>query len=306
MGTLGPMRAPALAMVMASAGGLLLGTVLPDAGKLRAFALIALFVQTLVAVGSLAEASARPSYRWPVRMLVTHHVCVSLPLLAVGLLLGLDSPLGAGAFLLGAVPPAAGLPSYAAACGADVLPLVRFCLLAYTISLALTPALVLGGFGDTGALSMVVGTLLVGLVIPSTVGTLGRQRLSRIPRPVSFALVGTSVLVLTIGLGRDLREAVAAGLHGPAYLALALALGFGRCFGGGFLGALLASPGMRLETILGGGYKNAVLAAVIAHGVMGPLAALPALLSILAEAILLAVMSRHSQKLHPPPVSGRA
>lgn len=59
------MPAAALAIVLTSADGLRARAVAPAASQLRAFALVAPFVQTLVAVDSLAGSSARPSRCWP-------------------------------------------------------------------------------------------------------------------------------------------------------------------------------------------------------------------------------------------------
>lgn len=285
------MHKPAFVLVGMLIGGLLVGVVVPPAEQLRSWALAGLFVQTLIAVGALAEPHAARSQRWALRMVVVHHLAASAPLLLVGLLAGLDTPLGAGSFLLGAVPPAAGLPSYAASCGAHVRPMIRFCLLTYAVGVVLTPVLVLAGFGSGGRLGVLVLTLSVGLVLPAILGTVGRPWLVRVPRTLSFAVVSVGILVVMLGLGSDFRAAIEVGLDTPTFLVLAAAVGVGRCMLGAAVGLALAPPGTRLESIMAGGYKNVVLAAVIAFPAGGPLAMLPALFSLFAEAALLTGLS---------------
>lgn len=298
------MRRPALLMVTASLAGLLGGAAVPAAENLRALALPALFVQTMIAVGALAQARTRGPKRWAIRTLAVHHVGVSLPLVALGLALGLDTALGAGAYVLGAVPPAAGLPSYAASAGAQVRPVVRFCLLGYAFGLVATPALVLAGLGSGTTVRPIVLTLLFGLILPAALGTAAQPWLRRLPSRTSFGIVAVTVLTLTLSIGPNLRAAVATGLDSPPLLWGSLAVGLGRCLWGPALGLLTAQPGMRLESALAVTYRNAVLAAVIAYTALGPAAALPALLSLFGEAAVLAVASLYASRRPPGRTEG--
>lgn len=287
------MQRSAFALAMASVCGLLIGAAVPASEHLRQFALVSLFVQTMIAVGGLAEVRSEFSPGWAVRMLLKHHAVNSLPLMALGVVLGLDTWLGAGTYLLGAVPPAIALPSYAAACGGHVRPVIQFCVLGYAVGVVLTPLLVLGALGTTtGQVDSMVLTLTFGLVLPAVLGALGRPWLRRVPRGGSFAVVSVSVLVLMLGMGSELRGAFSVGLTEPALLWAAATVAFGRSLLGAVLGWAWARNGLlRIESALAGGCKNAVLAAVIADSAVGTMAALPALLGLFAEAGVLFVAS---------------
>lgn len=301
------MSKPALVIGLASISGLLIGGALPAAEQFAQLALLGLFVQTLIAVGGLAERGSSSPRWWATRMLVTHHVCLSLPLLVLGLVWGLDTRLGVGVFVLGAVPPAAGLPGFVAACRGLVRPIVRFCLLAYVVGVVLTPALVLLALGTDGQAGSIVATVVFGLVLPAILGMAGRRRLVRLPRGLMFGIVATCVLLVAVSLGPSLYSAVGMGLNDPAYLTVTVAVGFGRCVWGATWGALLAKRRMRLESALAGGYKNSALAAVIAQAAGGPLAALPCLLGVIAEAAMPAVASvwaTRRQEREPTPQTG--
>lgn len=295
------MRGPVAAIACATVLGLLGGALIPPAEQLRAIALPLLFVQTTMAVGALAEVHAEGTRRWAWSMLVRHHAFASLPLMGLGVAMGLDTSWGAGTFVLGAAPPAIALPSNVAACGGRVRPVVQFTLLGYGLGVVATPAAVLLALGTSGRTGSMVLTLVVGLIAPAIVGALARPVLQRIPRGVSFSVVSLSILMLMLGMGADLREAILLGLEQPALLWLAVAIGFGRCVWGAGL-ALRFPPkgGLLLESALAGGGKNAVLAAVIAASSFGPLAALPALVSILAEIALLFAVSAFRRRLLAP------
>lgn len=285
----------AYAMALAAAGGVLLGTVLPGAESLSRFALPALFVQTLVAVGALAEANKAPNQARAASLMLTVHLwALTAPLLLIGLWIGLDTPLGLGTFVLGAVPPAASLPGFAAACGVRVRLVVRYCVIAYFASLFVTPMLLLGFIGDAGNIGAIAITLLVGLLLPATLGGLFRQWLVRLPRKFSLTLVAISVLVLSVGLGPHLRSALSVAADDRETLLIALLLATGRLAVGVIAGLVSWRSGLGVEVLMAAGYKNSVLAAVIAFGVAGEVAALPGLLSLFSEAALLGVASRMS------------
>ncbi len=219
------MRRPALLIVAASLAGLLGGAAIPAAEHLRTLALPALFLQTMIAVGALAQARTTGPKAWAARTLVVHHVGVSLPLVVLGLALGLDTALGAGTYVLGAVPPAAGLPSYAASAGAQVRPVVRFCLLGYAIGVVATPGLVLAGLGSGTTTRPIVLTLLFGLILPAAIGTAAHPWLRQLPSRTSFGIVAVTVLTLTLSIGPNLRAAAHAGLEDPTLLWGSLAVG---------------------------------------------------------------------------------
>lgn len=280
------------AIVTASLGGVLLGAAVPVARHLASVSLVAIFVQTLVTVGALAEPGGQAGLRGSVRMLLLHHGLTSLPLMGLGLVLGLDTPLGVGTFLLGAVPPAAGLPSYAAACGVPVRPVLGYCLLAYSVGVLVTPALVLVGVGADDGMARLVLTLVVGLVAPATLATVGARWLRRIGTASGFALVASSITVLTLGLGSSLQRGFGEALQQPGLLLAAIAVAFGRTAVGGGLLAAIAPAGRRRLFTLVGVYKNAALAALLALEASTAVAALPALLSLFSEALVLVVLSR--------------
>jgi len=282
------MRGPVAAIAIATVAGLLLGAAIPAAEEVRPLALPLLFVQTAVAVGALSEVKGGSTRRWAWDMLLRHHLFASIPLMALGVAMGLDTSWGVGTFLLGAAPTAIALPSNVAACGGRVRPVVHFTLLGYGLGVVLTPAIVLFALGASDQAGPMVTTLLVGLIAPAVLGVAARPWLHRIPSAWSFGIVATAVLVLMLGMGSDLREAVVLGLGRPSLLALAVLIGFGRVAWGAALSFRFPPRGgLVLEAVLAGGGKNAVLAAVMANAVVGPLAALPALVSLFAEITLL-------------------
>lgn len=286
------MRGPVAAIAIATVAGLLLGAAIPAAEQVRPLALPLLFVQTAVAVGALAEVKAGPTRRWAWDMLMRHHLFASIPLMGLGLGMGIDTSWGVGTFLLGAAPTAIALPSNVAACGGKVRPVVHFTLLGYGLGVVLTPAIVLLALGASGQAGPMAITLLFGLIAPAFVGVLARPWLQQIPRMWSFGVVATSVLVLMLGMGADLRDAVTLALERPTLLVVAALIGFGRVVWGAALSFRFPPRGnLVLEAVLAGGGKNAVLAAVMAKAAFGPLAALPALISLFAEIALLFVVS---------------
>lgn len=295
------MNRPVAAIAVATVAGLLAGSAIPAAELVRPMALPLLFLQTVVAVGALSEVGSESTRRWAWQMLLRHHAFASVPLMALGLAMGLDTSWGVGTFVLGAAPPAIALPSNVAACGGRIRPVLQFTLLGYGLGVLLTPALVLVGLGTAGRIGPMIVTLLLGLIVPAVVGTLAKPWLQRIPRTASFTIVSVSVLVLMLGMGSDLRAAILLGLDNPGLLWLGAAIGFGRCIWGAGLGLRFAPQGkLLLEAALAGGGKNAILAAVIASAAFGPLAALPALASLFAEICLLFLVSACSHRLLPP------
>ena len=282
----------AYSLASASLGGLLVGATVPGLEVLGSLALPALFVQTTITVGGLAESGAVVSARgWAWRMVLVHHLVASLPLMLIGWVIGLDTWLGAGTFLLGAVPPAAALPSYAAVLGGQVRPLVRFCLLGYAVGLVITPALAMGFLGTDGRAGTLLRVLVVGLVLPWFVGAMSAPVLKKVPRGLSMLAVSGSAMVLMVGMGAQLRTGVELGLATPGLLAAAAAVALGRCLGGGALAWCCRPRGaLPLEAALAGGGKNAVLAAVLAEQALEGPAAMPALLGLVVDGLVLGVL----------------
>ena len=84
------------AIAVATVGGLLLGAAIPSAEQVWPLALSLLFVQTAVAVGALSEDKSTSTRRWAWDMFLKHHPFASLPLMTLGLLMGLDTSWGVG------------------------------------------------------------------------------------------------------------------------------------------------------------------------------------------------------------------
>lgn len=270
--------------------GLTLGAVIPAAELLRGAALPCVFIQMFVSVGALAGDVQPTGSRWYVNTLIKHHALVSVPLLALGAIIGLDTWLGLGTFLLGAVPPANAIPSYVAVCGGDVRSAVRFTLLGYAVGLVATPILVLVVLGSSHSPWDLVVVVVVGLVAPSLLGTWCRPILSHIPRDVGVTILAVAAMVVMLGLGAELRRAVAAVTGQPWLAVAAVAIGLGRCAWGGLAGWWTsAEPSRRVDSALSMACKNAVLAALIASASMGSAAALPALLGLYGDSAVLVV-----------------
>ena len=245
----------------------------------------------MVAVGALAEVSGGDTRRWAWLMFLRHHAFASIPLMLLAVSLGLGTPLGAGAFVLAAVPPAIGLPSNVAACGGRVRPVIQFTVISYGFGILITPVLVLFAVGAQARIGALVTALVVGLVLPAFVGTVCRPWLQRVPRAVSFAIVSAAVFVMMLGMGATLWRALLQALENPVYVWLGVALGAGRCLWAASL-SYRFPPQRRfaLEAALAGGGKNSVLAAVVAYSALGPLASLPAIFSLVAEICMLVLM----------------
>ncbi|WP_293786261.1 hypothetical protein, partial [uncultured Aeromicrobium sp.] len=275
-------------LATASIVGLAVGVVVPAAHQVRPLALGCLFVQTFVAIGAMGGPRQTIEPKRVGRMLVHHHLYSSLPLIVLGLALGLDTWIGAGAFLLGAVPPANAIASYVAVTRGHVDEAIAFTIGGYVLAVVVTPTLVFAAFGSSHSLDSLALTLGFGLVLPVILGHFARPLLLAVPRRMCVAVMSSAALVLMLGLGAELRivwDLVAAQ---PRDLALALAVGLGRCVWSGLYGWFgPADVHRRLDSMITATCKNCVLAAVIATSAAGMAAALPALLALWGEALVL-------------------
>lgn len=288
-------RAP-IYLAVAAIGGLCAGFLVPESVMLRPLALPCTFVQTLVAVGALAGTGSTTPVRWYLRAARRHVLISSVPLMVLGMTIGLDHWLGIGTFLLGAVPPANAIPSYIAVCGGDVRSAVRFTFLGYGIGVIATPALVLVFLGTRHSIADMVIVLLVGLVLPAVLGSVIRPWMQRVTRTVAVAILSVATLVVMIGMGADLGTAATAPSVDAILFGCAALIALGRCVWGGVLGWWTERDvERRLDSAITAACKNCVLAALIATSAAGPAAALPALLGLFAESAVLLSASRLSR-----------
>lgn len=283
-------------LAVAAVGGLCVGFCVPEAAVVRPLALPCTFLQTLIAVGALAGAQTTAVGRWYLRAVRRHVLISSIPLMLLGLAIGLDHWLGIGTFLLGAVPPANAIPSYVAVCDGDVRSAVRFTLLGYGIGVVATPVLVLAFLGTRHSVADMVVVLLVGLMIPAILGGLIRPWMQRVTRTAAVAILSIATLIVMVGMGTDLREAATAPAVDVILVGCATVIALGRCMWGGILGWWVErDEAMRLDSAITSACKNCVLAALIATSAAGPAAALPALLGLFGESAVLLGASRLSR-----------
>lgn len=190
-----------------------------------------------------------------------------------------------------AMPAAAGLPAYAAAARADTRLVTRFAVLAYLIAPALTPVLLLATVGADDPLGL-GERLLVTLVIPTLLGLALRRWVARIPARLRFSGTALAMAVACFVFGQSFRS------QGPSpevgwLLLIGAAAGLVRL--AVTVGAALASTRRdserRTGTVLVATSKNDALAATLALGVGGPLAAVPALTHMVASMVMVVVLA---------------
>lgn len=283
-------------------GGLLTGAALPPDLPPSGLAVAALSVQTFVTVGGLPRLSASGTARGSARLLLTHHLAMTIPLLLVAVWLGLTTPLGLGVFLIAAAPPAAITPAYAEVAGVDVRAVLGFCLLGYGSGLLITPALVLLAMGQVAGIGQILLTLLVGLIVPTLAGRALHTSVRRVDVRVRRGVVGLCLFLVTFALGGGIVEGIAGGtLTRGDYLLLAVFI-VARTFGTGWLATAITPAVHREEAPFAGGFKNIALAAAVAGALVGPVAALPAILSFPGEvAYFLAVTRRRQVRTRDSP-----
>ena len=278
-----PILRAALWLAGATAAGLVAGGVVRPAAGVTLVSVPALGLQTLLTVGALPRLRSGGGLRGGLRLLAVHHLVLSLPLAAGGLLLGVDSPLGFGFFVMGIAPVAALVPTYAEVLEVDVGSVLVFCLFAYGVALVAMPALLFAAAGSAVGLGPIAVTVGAGLVAPSVAGRALHSWIVRVPVAIRRALVNTCVFGITFGLGGELAQEMGSAQVGGVGLALTLAVLAARTAGTGTLARWLAPPDLRAEAPLAGAFKNIALVAAVAGSLHGPTAALPALLAFAFE-----------------------
>lgn len=277
-------------------GGLAVGAALPADLPPPGLAVGALCIQTFITVGGLPRRSAAGSAGGSLRLLVSHHLAMTLPLIMAAMWLGLSTPLGMGVFLMAAAPPAAVTPAYAEVAGVDVRSVLGFCLLGYGSGLVITPALVLIVVGQVAGIGQILLTLLVGLILPTLAGRALHRHIRRVDLRVRRGVVGVCLFLVTFALGGGIGEGiVAGGLVAGDHLLLAL-LVIGRTFGTGWLATRITPTRHRQEAPFAGGFKNIALAAAVAGALVGPVAALPAILSFPGEVAYFLAIARRRRR----------
>lgn len=268
----------------AMVSGVVVGALLPSGVDLSGLTLPALALQTALTVGALPPVRAMGSVRRGLSLLWLHHLCMTLPLAAAGIALGVDTALGFGVFLMAAAPPAALVPAYAEAIDLDVRAVLVFVFVAYAAGLIITPAMLLVVAGTTAGTESVLTIAAVGLILPSLAGRALHRPLNRIPQAQRRRVAAGLVFLITLGLGGDLAESITGGSLTVGFVAATLVILAARTVLTGSLAARLAAEDLRFEAQLAGGFKNIALAAAIAASLFGPVAALPSLLGFFFEA----------------------
>ncbi|MEA2180267.1 MAG: hypothetical protein QOG77_3564, partial [Solirubrobacteraceae bacterium] len=269
----------ALVLAAAVVAGFGLGAAISPSGLTTSLAVPALGVQTLMTVGALPRRDPASALRPGLVLLALHLLIASVPMLALGIIIGLDDPIGLGIFLIGAAPPAALIPAYADVAEVPGGELLAFVLIAYGLALGLTPLLVLLAAGEVAGLGTIALTLAAGLIVPSILARILHPQIAAIPQRVRRGVVNVAVFAICFGLGEGLSEIdAAAGTLALVLLALAV-----RSMGGAALAERIAPPALRTEAPFAIAFKNIALAAAVGGSVSGTAAALPALLGFPVE-----------------------
>jgi hypothetical protein len=290
----------ALLLVALLALGLTLGVLVPGTEALRPLAIPALAVQTTISAGSLPTIPGRSAVKGGLLLLGVHHLVATLPVALVAFALGVHTPHGFGVFMIAVAPPAALIPAFALLLDVEGAALLVFCLTAYALSWVATPLALLAVAGATVGPSAIAVTLAAGLIAPSILGRLLRVQVQRLPPRVRRGIVNASVFVITLGLGSGLPGGLASAPIGWVELAAIVAVVAGRTFGCGWLATRVVPRALRAQAPLAGGFKNIALAAAVAGTLLGPPAALPALISFAAEsAYFLFLAGRRARAIQP-------
>jgi predicted Na+-dependent transporter len=250
----------------------------------------AIFAQTLAAVGGLRpDWLTEPAKRSEaVRLLLVHHAAATVPYLIAWFFLPdsmKSTPLAIGLIWLAIVPTAAGLPAYATAARTAPSTITAFALLAYLCGLVITPVLALVIFGGGTDIGRLITSMLVGLIIPATLGIIFGRLIRRVPAQIRTAIVAVSMTITTYVFGSAINEALTGGVVSAGVVLVALLAGASRVPLSVALGLLFIGRrrDLRPAAALAAGYKNDALAASTALQVAGPLAVVPALGSLLCE-----------------------
>ncbi|MFE1646182.1 hypothetical protein ACFM35_11430 [Microbacterium sp. P01] len=282
------------AMVM----GLGSGLVIPAGFDTNLILWPAIFAQTLAAVGGLSPDWLTNTKKRSdaVRLLVVHHAAATVPYLAAWIFLPdsvKSTPLAIGLIWLAIVPTAAGLPAYATAARTAPSTITAFALLAYLCGLIITPVLAVVIFGGATDIGRLIVAMLVGLIIPGTLGIVFGRLIRRVPAHVRTAIVAVSMTITTYVFGSAINAALTGGVVSAGVILLALLAGASRVPLSVGLGVLFVgrARSLRPAAALAAGYKNDALAASTALQVAGPLAVVPALGSLLCEMALMLAAS---------------
>lgn len=258
----------------------------------------AIFAQTLAAVGGLRpDWLTDPTKRSEaLRLLMVHHAAATIPYLVAWFFLPdavKATPLAIGLIWLAIVPTAAGLPAYATAARTAPSTITAFALLAYLCGLIITPVLALVIFGGGTDIGRLITAMLIGLIVPATLGIIFGRLIRRVPAQIRTAIVAVSMTITTYVFGSAINSALTGGTVSAGVIVLALLAGASRVPLSVLLGVLFVgrSRALRPAAALAAGYKNDALAASTALQVAGPLAVVPALGSLLCEMALMLAAS---------------
>jgi BASS family bile acid:Na+ symporter len=282
----------ALVLAGAVGAGLSLGAAFSPPGLAGSLAVPALGVQTLMTVGALPRRDPAGALRPGLTLLALHLAIASAPMLALGIVIGLDDPIGLGLFLIGAAPPAALIPAFADVAEVRGGELLAFVLIAYGLALGLTPLLVLLAVGEAAGIGRIALTLCVGLIGPALLARVLHERIAAIPQRVRRGVVNGCVLAICFGLGEAFAE-IDAGIGTLALVAVALLV---RAFGGAAIAARLAPRALRAEAPFAVAFKNVALAAAVGGSVASTEAAVPGLIGFLVETLCFLWLARRSAR----------
>jgi predicted Na+-dependent transporter len=290
----------ALVLAAAVGVGLSLGAAFSPPGLAGSLAIPALGLQTLMTVGALPRRDPSAALRPGLTLLGLHLVIASAPMLALGLVIGLDDPIGLGLFLIGAAPPAALIPAFADVAEVRGGELLAFVLMAYGLSLVLTPLLVLLAAGEAAGIGRIALTLCAGLIGPAVLARVLHDRIVAIPQRVRRGIVNTCVLAICFGLGEGFAD-IEAGIGMLALVAAALLL---RSFGGAALAERVAPRALRAEAPFAVAFKNVALAAAVGGSVASTEAAVPGLVGFGVETLCFLWVARRSARGQARPARG--
>lgn len=258
-------------------------------------------VATFLTVVGLSQGwhSRMSNYASASQLLVVNIVAGSVPLVLVGMLLGISSPMGLGFMILASMPVAAGLPAYATTLGVRAERITLFTLMSYGIALLGTPIAVSVLLDESVTRTAITSTIIFGLIVPTILGiSLAKPMIQISPR--SRKGVTIAVLLLSIfGVGTQIGADFVSGISThTAVVVVAIALlraPFTAALGVGLskLSNMRIDP---LEAALAGGYRNCALAAVIAIAAGLPEAAIPGAIGLASEALLLLSLTALSRQ----------
>jgi len=263
--------------------GLAVGGLVGLEGGSRQLAIPALALQTFLTVGAIPRREGTSGVRDGAILLALHYTVPTLPMVAVAVWVGLDEPLGLGFLLVAIAPPAALIPAFASRLEIDVRSVLVFCLAAYGLSLVLTPAVLLLVVGTTVGVGGIASTVGIGLIVPSLLGRVAHERIVRVSQTIRRRVVNGTVFLITLGAGGELMNGLGSGEVGLVSIALVAVVLTLRSFGGGWLAARIAPPGLDIAARMAGGFKNVALAAAVGGALLGPGAALPGLIGFLVD-----------------------